>query len=56
LAYSLGAQIGWGFAHGYQRSGGTVAFFGALNGRVVATDKPEGQWLRRAVRDFASGL
>jgi thioesterase domain-containing protein len=56
LGYSLGAQIGWGFAHGFQRAGGTVAFFGAINGRVVATDKPHGQWLRRAVRDFASDL
>ena len=56
LGYSLGAQIGWGFAHGFQRAGGTVAFFGAINGRVVATDKPDGQWLRRAVRDFASDL
>jgi thioesterase domain-containing protein len=56
LGYSLGAQIGWGFAHGFQRAGGTVAFFGAINGRVVARDKPHGQWLRRAVRDLASEL
>jgi thioesterase domain-containing protein len=56
LGFSLGAQIGWSFAHGFQRAGGTVAFFGAINGRVVATDKPHGQWLRRAVRDFASDL
>jgi thioesterase domain-containing protein len=56
LGYSLGAQIGWGFAHSFQRAGGTVAFFGAINGRVVAGDKPDGQWLRRAVRDFASDL
>jgi thioesterase domain-containing protein len=56
LGYSLGAQIGWGFAHRLQRAGGTVAFFGAINGRVVATNKPDGSWLRRALRDFASDL
>jgi thioesterase domain-containing protein len=56
LGYSLGAQIGWGFAHRFQRAGRTVAFFGAINGRVVATDKPDGDWMRRAVRDFASDL
>ena len=56
LGYSLGAQIGWGFAHGFQRAGGTVAFFGAINGRLVANDKLHGHWLRRAVRDFASDL
>jgi thioesterase domain-containing protein len=56
LGYSLGAQIGWGFAHRFQRVGGTVAFFGAINGRVVATDKPDGQWLWRATRDLASDL
>jgi thioesterase domain-containing protein len=56
LGYSLGAQIGWGFAHRFQRVGGTVAFFGAINGRVVATDKPDGHWLWRATRDFASDL
>lgn len=56
LGYSLGAQIGWGFAHGFQRAGGTIAFFGAINGRVVTKDKPDGQWLRRAVGAFASDL
>jgi thioesterase domain-containing protein len=56
LGYSLGAQIGWGFAHDLQRAGGTVAFFGAINGRVVATHKPDGRWLRRAVGEFASEL
>ena len=56
VGYSLGAQIGWGFAHGFQRAGGTVAFFGAINGRVATTDKPRRRWLRRAVRDFASDL
>ncbi len=56
LGYSLGVQIGWGFAHRFQRGGGTVAFFGAINGRVVATDKPQRQWLRQAVRDFACDL
>ena len=55
LGYSL-AQIGWGFAHDFEQAGGTVAFFGAINGRVVATDKPDRQWVRRAVREFASDL
>ncbi len=56
VGYSLGVQIGWGFAHGFQRAGGTVAFFGAINGRVVTTDKPRQQWQRQAVREFASDL
>ena len=55
VGYSL-AQIGWGFAHAFERAGGEVAFFGAINGRVVATDKPDRQWVRRAARHFASDL
>jgi thioesterase domain-containing protein len=56
LGYSLGAQIGWGFSHRFQQAGGRVAFFGAINGRIVATDKPDRHWLLRAVRDFTGNL
>ena len=56
LGYSLGAQIGWGFAHDFQRAGGTVAFFAAINGRIVSNDKPDGRWVRRAFRQLSSNL
>jgi thioesterase domain-containing protein len=56
LGFSLGAQIGWAFAHGFQQVGGIVAFFGAINGRVVGADKPDAHWMRRATRNFATVL
>ena len=56
VGYSLGAQMGWAYAQSLRQSGRAIALFGAIDGRVVEADKPDGRWVRRALGELAGKI